>query len=101
MPPGMPADIPIVEGDLVAGKRTLFEDGKGYVLSIESKRAYPEVVQFYKDHYANGRIAPAPGMGPAFSVARFSVGDKRVFLEIHAKEKLTQITMAIHLGRWW
>ncbi len=31
LPPGLPPDIPIVEGKVISGRRTLFEDGRGYV----------------------------------------------------------------------
>lgn len=34
LPPGLPADIPIVEGEVISGRRTLFEDGRGYVVDI-------------------------------------------------------------------
>ncbi len=28
-PPGLPTDIPMVEGRVISGRRTLFEDGRG------------------------------------------------------------------------
>ena len=101
LPPGLPSDIPLVEGKIISGRRTLFEDGRGYVVSIESDLYYDEVVEFYSERYGKDRLAAAPGMGAEFSVANFRLGDKRIFLEIHAKDETTFITMAIHLGKWW
>ena len=101
LPPGLPSDIPIVEGKVISGRRTLFEDGRGYVVDIQSDLSYGEVLEFYADRYGNGRLADAPGMGAEFSVADFRLGSKRILLEIHTKETTTYITMAIHLGKWW
>ena len=100
LPPGLPSDIPIVEGKVISGRRTLFEDGRGYVVDIQTDLSYGEVVEFYADRYGNSSLAAAPGMGPEFSVADFRLGSKRMLLEIHSKETTTYITMAIHLGKW-
>ncbi len=101
LPPGLPSDIPIIEGKVLSGRRTLFEDGRGYVLDIQTDLSYGEVVEFYADRYENGRLTAAPGMGAEFSGADFRLGGKRILLEIHSRETATFITMAIHLGRWW
>ena len=91
----------IVEGKVISGRRTLFEDGRGYVVDIQTNLSYGEVVEFYADRYGNGRLTAAPGMGAEFSVADFRLGSKRILLEIHSRETTTYITMAIHLGKWW
>ncbi len=101
VPPGLPSDIPIVEGKVISGRRTLFEDGKGYVVDIHSDLSYGEVVEFYADRFGHDSLAAAPGMGAEFSVANFDLGSKRILLEIHSRETTTYITMAIHLGEWW
>jgi tRNA threonylcarbamoyladenosine modification (KEOPS) complex Pcc1 subunit len=101
LPPGLPADIPIVEGQVISGRRTLFEDGRGYVVDIRSDLSYREVLQFYAERVVNGRLTDAPGMGTEFSVADFRLDGKRILLEIHAREATTYVTMAIHLGKWW
>ncbi len=101
LPPGLPADIPIVEGQVISGRRTLFEDGRGYVVDIRSDLSYGEVLQFYAGSYGNDRLTDAPGMGAEFSVADFRLDGKRIFLEIHASEATTYVTMAIHMGKWW
>ena len=101
LPPGLPSDIPIIEGKIISGRRTLFEDGRGYVVDIQTDRSYGEVVEFYADRYGDGRPTAAPGMGAEFSVADFRLGSKRILLEIHSRETRTYITMAIHLGKWW
>ncbi len=101
LPPGLPSDIPIVKGKVISGRRTLFEDGRGYVLDIQTDLSYGEVVEFYSDRYGHERLRAAPGMGAEFSVASFRLGSKRILLEIHSSETTTYITMAIHLGEWW
>ena len=101
LPPGLPADISIVEGQIISGRRTLFEDGRGYVVDIRSDLSYGEVLQFYAGSYGNDRLRDAPGMGLKFSVADFRLDGKRILLEIHAREATTYVTMAIHLGKWW
>ena len=101
LPPGLPLDIPIVEGKVISGRRTLFEDGRGYVLDIQTDLSYGEALEFYSDRYGHERLRAAPGMGAEFSVADFRLGSKRIILEIHSREKTTHITMAIHLGKWW
>ncbi len=101
LPPGLPSDISIVEGKVISGRRTLFEDGRGYVVDIQTDLSYGEVLNFYGERYGNGRLTAAPGMGAEFSVADFRLGSKRILLEIHSKESKTYVTMAIHLGKWW
>ena len=101
LPPELPSDIPIIEGKVLSGRRTLFEDGRGYVLDIQTDLSYGEVVEFYASRIENSHITAAPGMGAGFSVADFRLGSKRILLEIHSREATTNITMAIHLGRWW
>ena len=101
LPPGLPSDISIVEGKVISGRRTLFEDGRGYVVDIQTDLSYGEVVEFYAARYGNGHLTAAPGMGAEFSVADFRLGSKRIFLEIHSQESKTYVTMAIHLGKWW
>ena len=101
LPPGLPSDIPIIEGKVISGRRTLFEDGRGYVVDIETDLSYGEVVEFYADRYGNGGPTAAPGMGAEFSVADFRLGNKRILLEIHSRGTTTYITTAIHLRTWW
>ncbi len=101
LPPGLPSDIPIIEGKVISGRRTLFEDGRGYVVDIQTDLSYGEVVEFYADRYGNGRITDTPGMGAEFSVADFRLGNKRILLEIHSRGTTTYITTAIHLRTWW
>jgi hypothetical protein len=101
LPPGLPADIPVVAGQIISGRRTLFEDGAGYVVDIRSDLSYDEVVNFYATRYGNVSLTDAPGMGEEFSVADVRLGSKRILLEIHSRESSTYVTMAIHLGKWW
>ena len=101
LPPGLPSDIPIVEGQVISGRRTLFEDGRGYVVDIRTDLSYSEVLNFYAERFGNDRLTDAPGMGAEFSVADIRLGSKRIFLEIHSREATTYVTMAIHLGDWW
>ena len=100
LPPGLPADIAIVEGKIISGRRALFEDGKGYVLDIQTDLSYRDAVEFYANRYGNEGIIAQPGMGAEFSTGRFSVGSKKIRLEIHSRESKTYVTIAIHLGRW-
>jgi len=101
LPPGLPADVPIVDGKIISGRRTLFEDGRGYAIDIQTDLSYIEAIEFYADRVGDDRIRPAPGMGPEFSTAAFRIGSKNIRLEIHARDKKTYVTIAIHLGRWW
>jgi hypothetical protein len=101
LPPGLPADIPVVDGKIISGRRTLFEDGRGYVIDIQTDLPYGEVIEFYADRYGDGRLTAQPGMGAEFSTAAFRVGSKKIRLEIHSRDEKTYVTMAIHLGRWW
>ena len=101
LPPGLPADVPIVDGQVLSGRRTLFEDGMGYVVDIRTDLSYGEVLDFYVDRFGNDHLTNAPGMGAEFSVADFRLGSKRILLEIHSVDSSTIVTMAIHLGEWW
>ena len=101
LPPGFPPDIPIVEGEILAGRRTLFEDGRGYVVDIKTDLPYRQVVEFYADRYGEDGFREAPGMGEDFSVGDIRVGGKRILLEIHSRDTLTYVTIAVHIGEWW
>ncbi len=99
-PPGFPSDIPIVAGEIISGRRTLFEDGRGYVVDIRADLPYREVVEFYADRYGKDGFRDAPGMGEAFSVGDIRIADRRILLEIHSRDTHTYVTMAVHLGEW-
>jgi hypothetical protein len=101
LPPGLPADIPVVDGQVLSGRRTLFEDGRGYVVDIRSDLSYGEVLEFYIDSIGHKGLTRAPALGTPFSVADFRLGGKRILLEIHSMDSATIVTMAIHLGEWW
>ena len=101
LPPGLSSDIPMVDGQILSGRRTLFEDGKGYVVDVRTDMSYGEVLEFYSDRFGNDRLTEAPGMGEEFTVADFRLGSQRIFLEIHSRESSTIVTMAVHLGKWW
>ena len=101
LPPGLAPDIPIVDGNVLSGRRTLFEDGRGYVIDIQTDLPYERVLAFYSEKIGKDVLSQAPGMGAAFSVGEFRAGNKRVHLEIHSQEGITQITTAVHLGSWW
>jgi hypothetical protein len=101
LPPGLPADIAVIDGEVISGRRTLFEDGRGYVIDMQTDRPYAEVVRFYADRYGDNRLTAAPGMGAEFATADLGVDGAKVFLEIHSRATTTHVTMAIHLGRWW
>ena len=101
MPPELSSDIPFVDGIVISGRRTLFEDGRGYVIDIQTDLTYGGVLQYYGAQIGGGAINKAPGMGAQFSVAEFRLGSKRIYLEIHAQEEITRVTTAVHLGSWW
>lgn len=101
LPQELSPDIPLVDGIVMSARRTLFEDGRGYVIDIQTDLPYAQVLQFYGDKLGNGAIDHATGMGAQFSVAEFRLGSQRIFLEIHAGEEITHVTTAIHLRSWW
>ena len=101
LPPQLPSDVRVVEGQIISGRRTLFEDGQGFVIDIQSSLPYRDVLNFYAEQYENSLLDSAPGMGAEFSVADFRLGSKRILLEIHAGKATTYVTMAIHLEKWW
>ena len=102
LPPGLPSDIPIIEGKVISGRRTLFEDGRGYVLDIQTDLSYDEVLEFYGERLEHGPSdGLAPGMGAELFGSDFRLGGKRILLETHSRGTTTYITMAIHLGKWW
>ena len=101
LPPELSSDIPFVEGTLMSGRRTLFEDGRGYVIDIQTDLPYGQVLHYYDAKIGRGAVNRTPGMGAEFSVAEFRLGNKRIYLEIHAQEEITRVTTATHLGSWW
>ncbi len=44
LPPGFPSDIPVVAGEIISGRRTLFEDGRGYVVDVRTDLPYREEI---------------------------------------------------------
>ena len=100
LPPSFPPDIAIVAGEIISGRRALFEDGRGYVVDIRTDLSNRQVVEFYGDRYGEDGFRETPGMGGDFSVGDIRVGGKRVLLEIHSRDAWTYVTMAVHLGEW-
>ena len=101
LPPGFPAEIPLVAREIISGRRTLFEDGRGYVVDIRTDLPYREVVAFYADRYGEDGFRDAPGMGGAFSVIDIRIGDRRILLEVHSRDMPTYVTLACPLGEGW
>ena len=101
LPPGFPADVSIVAGEIISGRRTLFEDGRGYVVDIRTDLPYREVIDFYEDRYGQGGVRNALGMGDNFAVGNIRTGNRRILLEVHSRDAQTHITTAVHLGEWW
>ena len=101
LPPEFPSNIPIVDGEIISGRRTLFEDGQGYVVDIRTSLPYEEVVDFYADGFRQGGLRDAPGMGEEFAVGDARTEDQRIRLEIHSRDEQTYVTIAVHLGEWW
>jgi hypothetical protein len=49
LPADFPADIPIISGEIYSARRTTFEDGPGFAVSVLTSLSYEEVFSFYAD----------------------------------------------------
>ena len=49
LPADFPADVPIISGEIYSARRTTFEDGKGFAVSVLTTLSYEEVFAFYAD----------------------------------------------------
>jgi len=46
LPTDFPSDIPIIEGEIYSARRTIFEDGPGFVVDVLTTLSEEEVVEF-------------------------------------------------------
>ena len=49
LPADFPADVPIINGEIYSARRTTFEDGPGFAVSLLTTLSYEEVFAFYAD----------------------------------------------------
>jgi hypothetical protein len=49
LPTDFPDDVPIISGEIYSARRTTFEDGRGFAVSVLTTLSYEEVVAFYAD----------------------------------------------------
>jgi hypothetical protein len=81
LPADFPADVPIISGEIYSARRTTFEDGRGFAVSVLTTLSYEEVVAFYADV-----------VGPR--------GNGYVSVETTGPDTPTRyVTIAVHLGR--
>lgn len=81
LPPGFPADVPILSGEIYRANRANFEDGPGFVVDVLTTLSCEEVSAFYADV-----------VGPRGN------GDVRV--ETTCNNAATRyVSIAVHLGQ--
>jgi hypothetical protein len=49
LPADFPADVPIISGEIYSARRTTFEDGPGFAVSVLTTLSCEEVFAFYAD----------------------------------------------------
>lgn len=107
LPPGLPASVPIAQGEIVKSTEALFKDGKGYIIEIRSCEKYAEVVADYRDGFHRGGYETTvtdgiPGQGADDDLVTFEArkGGVTVWAEIKWNGKLTYVTTAVHMHKW-
>lgn len=104
LPSKFPSTIPIIQGKIVDSRESIFDDGKGYVIGIESPKTYDEAIRFYTEEFKKN--------GTKFSFTEAYSEDKMIlleavqgntiiYIEIISKKNYTYVNIAVHLCKWF
>ncbi len=109
LPPGLPSAVPVIDGKIVASREAIFEDGKGYIIEIETPRKFDEVIGYYKAAFA--KTDTAVTFSPMFSgtglvqeqmmSGEAFQGENLILLEVFAKGDSTYVNTAVHMRKWF
>jgi len=109
LPPQLPSTVPIIDGKIVVSRETIFEDGKGYVIEIESPRKFDDVIEYYKTAFA--KTGTAVTFNPMFSMegspqeqmmsGEAIQGSNLILLEVISKGDSTYVNTAVHMRKWF
>lgn len=109
VPPGLPSTVPIIDGKILSSRETIFEDGKGYVIEIESPRKFNDAIEYYKTEFA--KTGTVVTFTPMFSESGALLeqmmageaiqGSNIIFLEILSKGDSTFVNTAVHMRKWF
>ncbi|NTW72308.1 MAG: hypothetical protein HGA49_08720 [Eubacteriaceae bacterium] len=100
LPPDIDPDLPFITGEIISSKEAIFDNGKGYVIEINTDVSYEDAVQFYIDEYkAEGAVL---NLNPVISQEKTTSADvmikgSEIYMEIIDKGTYTYINTAIHL----
>jgi len=96
LPPDFPQDVPIIKGRITSSKKTIFEDGIGFVIDIDSEESFEQVIGFYNGQLGKDIFRISIGMEQNMATADVHVGEKIIVIEVFSKVNLTHVTMAVH-----
>jgi len=99
LPPKFPKDIPVIEGQITSSKKTLFDDGKGFVVDIDTKEGFHNVIDFYKSKLPDIDIKLIKSTEENMATGEAYIGKNLVILEIVDKKNSTHVTLAVHLNQ--
>ena len=109
LPPGLPSIVPVIDGKIVVSREALFEDGKGYIIEIESPRKFDDVIEYYKTAFA--KTGTAVTFSPMFSgtgveqeqmmAGEAFQGANLILLEVLSKGDSTYVNTAVHMRKWF
>lgn len=109
LPPKFPSAVPIIDGKIVGSRETIFEDGKGYIIEIESQRKFDDVIEYYKTAFE--KTGTVVTFRPMFSQegslqeqmmsGEAMQGSNLIFMEVLSKGDSTFVNIAVHMRKWF
>jgi hypothetical protein len=109
LPTQLPSAVPIIDGKIVASREAIFEDGKGYIIEIESPRKFDDAIEYYKTAF--GKTGTDVTFRPMFSLTESSQeqmmsgeafqGSNLILLEVLSRGDSTFVTTAVHMRKWF
>jgi hypothetical protein len=109
LPPQLPSAVPIIDGKIIGSRETIFEDGKGYIIEIESPRKFEDVIEYYKTAFE--KTDTVVTFRPMFSKegslqeqmmsGEAIQGSNLILIEVLSKGDSTFVNTAVHMRKWF
>lgn len=106
LPPNLPTNIPIIQGNIEESHSTKFETDNGYIVGIRTHLTYDETIQYFKDAFKEKGVTAEfreatniSGSAQKLMSIEAYQGAHTIMMEITSDGSSTYVNYAVHLGK--
>jgi hypothetical protein len=106
LPPNLPTNIPIIQGNIEDSHSTNFETDNGYIVGIRTPLNYDETIQYFKDAFKDKGVSAEfqeatnmAGSTHKSTSIEAEIGADVILIEITSGDLSTYVHYAVHIGK--